>query len=241
MSSGPVRNIARRRRAPTPFYPPAETRHRLSTSGLRPHDVIEIISDDEATGQAASVDVHHDPTPTVVTEDVVEILSDDEDTQQAGNIVPSYSMVSSDGLAAATAELERLRAAIQKVWFSQFDVNLSLHVIIPQRSSLKGILFLSALFVKWYSKIYTAHRRPPIGLTSSDISTLPLPSAVISVVRRRFGRIPFTCPTCRDFVGNHEPCKVIALCQLSNALSSLLGDIHGEEDLSTDWTGYFPE
>jgi hypothetical protein len=68
-------------------------------------------------------------------------------------------MVSSDGLAAATAELERLRAAIQKVWFSQFDVNLSLHVIIPQRSSLKGILFWSALFVKWYSKIYTGQCR----------------------------------------------------------------------------------
>lgn len=60
MSSGPSRNIPRRRRAQTPFYPPAETRHRPSASGLRAHDVIEIISDDEATGQA-SVEVHHDP------------------------------------------------------------------------------------------------------------------------------------------------------------------------------------
>ncbi|KAG1905083.1 uncharacterized protein F5891DRAFT_1183789 [Suillus fuscotomentosus] len=226
MSSGPIRNVPRRRRAQTPFYPLIEAQPSPSTSRLRvipaqAHHIIEIMSDNEAAGQAASVidltttddevasqvsvDVHREPTITfaVAAEDVVEILSDDEATQQ-------------HALAAATTELENLRAAIRKVWFSQFDSVMSLHIIGSQRSSLKGILLWSAL----------------------DISTLPLPSAVILAVTRRFGRIPFTCPTCRDLVGKHQPYKVIALGQLSNALSSLGGE-QGEEDPSMDWTGYF--
>ncbi|KAG2140873.1 hypothetical protein BD769DRAFT_1384029 [Suillus cothurnatus] len=182
-------NVPRRGRAQTPFYPLPETRPRPSTSGFQvvsahAHDVIEIFSDDEVASHA-SVDVHPEPTPTVAAEDIVEILSDDETAQQADNVMPAYNTSSSDALAVATAELERLRAAIQK------------------------------------------------------ISTLPLPLAVISVVRKRFGRIPFSCPTCRDFVGSHEPCKVVALSQLSNALTSLLGDVQGEEDSPTDWTALF--
>lgn len=60
MSSGPIRNVPRRRRAQTPFYPLIEARPSPSTSRLQvtlPHaqDVIEIFSDDEAAGQAASV------------------------------------------------------------------------------------------------------------------------------------------------------------------------------------------
>lgn len=110
--------------------------------------------------------------------------------------------------------------------------------------SLKcGHSFCAACLKQWFQSCWTrwvAYKRPPIGLTSQDISMLPLSPAVISVVRRCFGCIPFTCPTCRDFVDSHEPCKVITLSQLSNTLSSLSGDVQGEEDLSTDWTGYFP-
>ncbi|KAG2747840.1 hypothetical protein P692DRAFT_20848935 [Suillus brevipes Sb2] len=216
MSLGPIRNIPRRGRAQTPFYPLIESRPGPSTSRLQfitahVHDAIEIISDDEAAGRAAS--------RTVGAEDVVDIPSDDEAPQQTDQPIHNTSL--SDSLAAATAELETLRAAIQKVW-----------------SSLKGILLWSALFVKWYSKIYIAHKRPPVGLTSRNISMLPLSSAVITAVRRCFGHVPFTCPTCRDLVGKHQPYKVIALGQLSDALSSLGGE-QGEEDPSTDWTGYF--
>ncbi|KAG1848581.1 hypothetical protein C8R48DRAFT_677233 [Suillus tomentosus] len=190
MSPGPIRNVLRRRgrRAQTPFYPSAETRHRPWTSEPHAHDVIEIMSDDEVTGRAASVDVHRELIPTVATEDVIEILSDDEDSQQAGNAMPTFS---SDALAAATAELERLRAAIQKVWFSKFLEVISLYVIkvLSERDS-----FLECAVCK---------------IAFKDLHS-------------------------------HEPCKVIALSQLSNALSSLSGDVQGEEDLSTDWTGYFP-
>jgi hypothetical protein len=83
MSLGPIRNIPRRGRAQTPFYPLIESRPGPSTSRLQfitahVHDAIEIISDDEAAGRAASVidltttddevarqasvDVHREPT-----------------------------------------------------------------------------------------------------------------------------------------------------------------------------------
>jgi hypothetical protein len=78
----------------------------------------------------------------------------------------------SDALAAATTEVENLRAAIQKVWSSQFDSVISLHIIIPQRSSLKGILLWNALFVKWYSGIYTGQHRLTVFLNWSTTSFL---------------------------------------------------------------------
>lgn len=60
MSSGPIRNVPRRRRAQTPFYPLMESRPGPLTSRLQVitahvHDAIEIMSDEEDAGQAASV------------------------------------------------------------------------------------------------------------------------------------------------------------------------------------------
>ncbi|KAG1848132.1 hypothetical protein F4604DRAFT_1935566 [Suillus subluteus] len=263
MSSGPIRNIPRRRHAQTPFYPLIEARPSPSTSRLQvipahAHDVIEIISDDEAAGQAASIieltttddevasqaspAVHREPTLAVAAEDVAKIPSGDNAAQQASNVMPTSL---SDALAAATAELENLRAAIQKV-LSERDSSLECAVckiVFKDLHSLKcGHGFCAACLKQWFQSCWTrwvAHKRPPVGLTSRDISTLPLPLAVISAVTKRFGHIPFTCPTCRDLIGMHQPYKVIALGQLSNALS-LLGGEQGEEDPSMDWTGYFP-
>jgi hypothetical protein len=130
------------------------------------------------------------------------------------------------------------------------DLHRSVHVVTLWLSdvirasfgSLKcGHSFCAACLKQWFQSCWTrwvAHKRPPVGLTSRNISTLPLSSAVITAVRRCFGHVPFTCPTCRDLVGKHQPYKVIALGQLSDALSSLGGE-QGEEDPSTDWTGYF--
>ncbi|KAG2094666.1 uncharacterized protein F5147DRAFT_657138 [Suillus discolor] len=240
MSSGPIRNVPRCRRAQTPFYPLIEFRPGPLTSRLQVipahvHDVIEIISDDEDAGQPeaasvidltitddkvasqASVDVHREPTFAVGTEDIADILSDDEAAQQAGNVMPIRNTSLSDALAAATAELETLRTAIQKI--------------------------CTACLKRWFQSCWTrwvAYRLPPVRLTSRDILTLPLSLAVISAVKRRFGRVPLTCPTCWDLIGKHQPYKVIALSQLSVTLSSLGGE-QGEEDPSTDWTGVIPE
>lgn len=96
MSSGPIRNVPRRRRAQTPFYPLIESRPGPSTSRLQVitahvHDAIEIISDEEAAGQAASVidltitddevtsqasvDVHHETTVCHLSFPMPEIFS----------------------------------------------------------------------------------------------------------------------------------------------------------------------
>ncbi|KAG1848462.1 hypothetical protein F4604DRAFT_1935411 [Suillus subluteus] len=259
MSAGPIRNVPRRGRAQTPFYPLIEAQPGPSTSRLRvipacAHGVnkaagqvalvINLTTTDDEVASQTSVDVHREPTLVVAAEDVAEISSDNEAAQQAGNAMSTDIMSLSDALAAATAELENLRAAIQKV-LSERDSSLECAVckmVFKDLHSLKcGHSFCAACLKQWFQSCWTrwvAHRRPPVGLASRDISTLPLPSAVMSAVMRRFGPVPFTCPTCRDLVGKHQPYKVIALGQLSNALSSL-GSEQGEEDPSMDWTGYF--
>ncbi|KAG1850772.1 hypothetical protein C8R48DRAFT_676676 [Suillus tomentosus] len=267
MSSGPVRNVPRCRRAQTPFYhaaaQPGPTTSRLRAAPALPHDVIEITTDEEIPSQVSVIDItttddenasqtpvraHRKPAPAVRAEASVEILFDDEAAEQAGDVA-STSNTSSADADATKAELASLRAAIQKV-LSERDLSLECPVcktVFRELHTLKcGHSFCAACLKQWFqccwSKWVADSDNPvPAALSLRDISKLPLSLAVISVVTKRIGPMPFTCPTCRGSVGRQEPFKTIALCQISNSITSLLGGACGEEDPPTNWTGYFLE
>ncbi|KAG2103707.1 uncharacterized protein F5147DRAFT_654624 [Suillus discolor] len=245
MSSGPVRNAPRCRRAQTPFYHaaarPGPTTSRFRVAPALPHDVIEITINEEIP-----IHPHCKPAPAVHAEASVKILFNDEAAEQAGDVA-STSNTSSADADATKAELASLRAVIQKV-LSERDLSLECPIcktVFRELHTLKcGHSFCGACLKQWFqccwSKWVADSDNPvPAALSLRDISKLPLSLAVISVVTKHIGPMPFTCPTCRGSVGRQEPFKTIALCQISNSITSLLGGACGEEDLPTNWTGYF--
>ncbi|KAG1863264.1 hypothetical protein DFJ58DRAFT_839228 [Suillus subalutaceus] len=266
MSSGPVRN--RRRRAQTPFYHLAAAQPGPTTSQLRVapallHDVIEITTDEEILSQVSVIEIvttddedasqmpvhaHCEPAPAVRAKASVKTLSDIKAIEQGGNVASTYNTPSPD-IDATKTKLGSLRAAIQKV-LSERDLSLECPVcktIFKELHSLKcGHSFCAACLKQWFQCCWSrwvadSDNPVPVTLSLRDISRLPLSSAVISVVTKHVGPMLFTCPTCRGSVGKQEPFKVITLCQISNSITSLLGGACGEEDLPTNWTGYFLE